>query len=102
MEPVLALACELDGLHQGDTVEIGCLLCVDQWVMVGEIILAMEKVGGIHKSLRDVGDYFGHVPIDGCLVRHAVHPIPIFGEDREMEGMERTVSHKVSKVHLVL
>lgn len=68
----------------------------------GGINLAMKEIGGALKGLSDVGEHVGHVLVDGGHVLHVVDPNPIFGEDKEMDGLGSAVPAEVCEKCFVL
>ena len=63
-EMFLALTGELNGHHQGDLVVACHVLCVDKWVMVRKVHIAVEKIGGTKERLGDLVEHVGHVLMD--------------------------------------
>ena len=57
----LVVACRVLGIHEG--------------VMVGQVDLAMEQVGGRGESHRDGGKHVGHALVDDGPVRDAIEPL---------------------------
>ena len=88
---LFALAGEFDGLHRQDLVVTHRVLCVDEWVMMWEIDLAVVEVGGRGESFGDVGKHVRHCLVDARPVRVAVNPLSILGESWEVEGFGGTI-----------
>ena len=51
--------------HQGDLLVSGHVLCVNQWVMVGEVHFMVEEVSGVPEQFRNVVEHVGHILVDG-------------------------------------
>jgi hypothetical protein len=81
-EVLFALASELDGLHRRDLLVARGILSVYERVMMGEVDLAMEEIGGLGEGLGYVGKHVYHGLVDAGLVRAAVDPLSILSEHR--------------------
>jgi len=68
-EVLLALAGELDGLHQWDLIVACGILGLHKGVVVGEVDLAMEEVSGRWEGLRNVGEHVSHALNDPSPIR---------------------------------
>ena len=79
-ESLLALAHELDGLHQRDLIVACRVLGVHERVMVREVYLAVEELGGLGEGFGNVGEHVCHGFIDARLVWGAVELLAVLGE----------------------
>jgi hypothetical protein len=101
VEIFLALAGELDGLHQRDLVVADCVLGVHKGVVVWVIDLVVEEVGRGGEGFRDVCKYIGHCLLDASPVQVAVNPLAVLSECGKVEGFAGAILAEVGQLHLV-
>ena len=78
------------------------ILGIHERVMVGQVNLAVEEIGGGGDGLGDVGEHVCHGIIDGRPVCVTVDPVIILRQSGDVEGFCGPVPAKVGQSGAVL
>ena len=101
-EALLALAGEVDGLHRRYLVVACGILGVHKRVVVEQINLVVEEIGGGGDGRGDVGKHVCHGLVDGRPVCIAVGPFAILRQSGDVEGFCGPVPAEVGQSGTVL